>query len=490
LREPTFYEPLTARDAWFLYAEKADTPMDVATVYVFEAGSRMPGGRGALGIEESIAARLHLVPRYRQKLRWIALNMGHPVWIEDPHFDLAGHVRHEVLPPPATGAEARAAVARILRRPLDKRRPLWEMTVLHGLPGDRVMIVNRAHHAMVDGLANRDIMTTLFDPSPEGRPPEPAMEPWRPRPAPGALALVAGQFLGRLRDVRHRGYGPLTGLVLWLAAWRGFLQLGRSSLTPKPRLFWNRDLGPLRTGRGLKVPLSGLKALKARFGCTVNDGVLGVVAEGLNRWLSARGDRVPAEVRVFVPVSLRTPGTRAEAGNRISGMVLRLPTGDMPLEDRLGAVQKLTGDLKRSRQALAADRLVGLANWAPPTLMVLAGRLMSTPQAGANLNVTNVPGPQQPLYTGGAELLEVWPFAPLYPSMALGIAVVSYNGNVYFGLGADPGVVGDVETFAGHLRAAAADCLALTLQVSASEAAIPRLSSPARGRTTSKRRSR
>jgi hypothetical protein len=171
-------------------------------------------------------------------------------------------------------------------------------------------------------------------------------------------------------------------------------------------------------------------------------------------------------------------------------MVLRLPTGDMPLEDRLGAVQKLTGDLKRSRQALAADRLVGLANWAPPTLMVLAGRLMSTPQAGANLNVTNVPGPQQPLYTGGAELLEVWPFAPLYPSMALGIAVVSYNGNVYFGLGADPGVVGDVETFAGHLRAAAADCLALTLQVSASEAAIPRLSSPARGRTTSKRRSR
>jgi WS/DGAT/MGAT family acyltransferase len=301
---------------------------------------------------------------------------------------------------------------------------------------------------------------------------------------------VAGQFLGRLRDVRHRGYGPLTGLVLWLAAWRGFLQLGRSSLTPKPRLFWNRDLGPLRTGRGLKVPLSGLKALKARFGCTVNDGVLAVVAEGLNRWLSARGDRVPAEVRVFVPVSLRTPGTRAEAGNRISGMVLRLPTGDMPLEDRLGAVQKLTGDLKRSRQALAADRLVGLANWAPPTLMVLAGRLMSTPQAGANLNVTNVPGPQQPLYTGGAELLEVWPFAPLYPSMALGIAVVSYNGNVYFGLGADPGVVGDVETFAGHLRAAAADCLALTLQVSASEAAIPRLSSPARGRTTSKRRSR
>jgi WS/DGAT/MGAT family acyltransferase len=464
VREPTFFEPLTARDAWFLYAERPDTPLDVATVYVFEAGSRVAGGKGALGVEESIAARLHLVPRYRQKLRWIALNLGHPVWVDDPHFDLADHVRHEVLPPPATGAQARAAVARILRRPLDKRRPLWEMTVLHGLPGGRVMIVKRAHHAMVDGIAHRDIMTTLFDDSPEGRPLAPPA-PWLPRRAPNDLRLVVSQFGGRLRHVRERGYGPLTGLALWAASWRGFLQLGRSSLTPRPRLFFNRNLGPLRTGRGLKVPLSGFKALKAQYGCTVNDAVLVVVAEGLHRWLLTRGHRIPDEVRVFVPVSLRTPGAGEQAGNRISGMILRLPTGAMPVEQRLKLVQKLTGDLKRSRQALAADRLVGLANWAPPTLMVLAGRLMSTPQAGANMNVTNVPGPQEPLYTGGAQLLEVWPFAPLYPSMGLGVAVVSYHGQVYFGLGADPGVVPDVEVFAGELRAAADACLELTAPV-------------------------
>ncbi|HXM58359.1 MAG TPA: wax ester/triacylglycerol synthase family O-acyltransferase [Candidatus Dormibacteraeota bacterium] len=461
MTDATFYEPLSARDAWFVYAERRDVPLDIGTVYVFEGGSRVPGGRGAAGIEETIAERLHLFPRYRQKLHRIALNIGHPVWVDDPDFDLGFHIRHEVLAAPATGASARAAVARILSRPVARNRPLWEMVVLHGLPGGRLMIVNRVHHAMVDGIAHRDIMTTLFDDSPEGSGVPPPADPWRPRRAPGDLSLVWRQLTGRLVDREARSPGPLTGFVLWLVAWRGFLQLGRSTLTPRPRLFFNRRLGPRRTGRGLKVPLADFRALKQRFGCTINDAVLAVVADGLHRWLTARGERVPEQVRVFVPVSLRVPGVRDEAGNRISGMVFDLPTGAMSMEERLGRVHRTTGDLKRSKQALAADKLAGLADWAPPTLLVLAGRVMATPQAGANMNVTNVPGPQQPLYTGGAQLLEIWPFAPLYPSMAVGLAIVSYNGDVFFGLGADPSVVDDVEAFAGHLRAAAESCLAL-----------------------------
>jgi diacylglycerol O-acyltransferase / wax synthase len=461
VRERAFYEPLTARDAWFVYAERRDVPLDIGTVYVFEGGTAVPGGRGAAGIEETIAERLHLFPRYRQKLHRIALNAGHPVWVDDPDFDLGFHVRHEVLPEPATGARARAAVARILSRPLARNRPLWEMVVLHGLSGGRVMIVNRVHHAMVDGIAHRDIMTTLFDDSLEGARVEAPREPWRPRPAPGDLALVWRQLTGRLVGREEATPGPLTGFLLWLAAWRGFLQLGRSVLTPRPRLFFNRRLGPRRTGRGLKVPLADFKALKQRYGGTINDAVLAVVAEGLHGWLTARGERVPERIRVFVPVSLRMPGVRAEAGNRVSGMVFELPTGALPMEERLRRINRTTGDLKRSRQALAADKLAGLADWAPPTLLVLAGRIMATPNAGANMNVTNVPGPQQPLYTGGARLLEIWPFAPLYPSMALGLAIVSYNGDVFFGLGADPGVVADVETFAGHLKAAADTCMEL-----------------------------
>ena len=206
------------------------------------------------------------------------------------------------------------------------------------------------------------------------------------------------------------------------------------------------------------MPLADFKALKQRYGSTVNDAVLAVIAEGLHGWLTARGERVPERIRVFVPVSLRIPGTRAEGGNQISGMVFELPTGSMSMVERLKRINRTTGDLKRSKQALAADRLANLANWAPPSLLVLAGRVMSTPNAGANMNVTNIPGPQLPLYTGGARLLEVWPFAPLYPSMALGVAVVSYCGEVYFGLGADPGVVDDVEAFAGYLRSGAEAC--------------------------------
>src|SRR4029077_54561 len=152
---------------------------------------------------------------------------------------------------------------------------------------------------------------------------------------------------------------------------------------------------------------------------------------------------------------------RGRIGNQISGMVLELPTGDITMEQRLQRIKVTTGDLKRTRQAVAADKLAGLADWAPATLLVLAGRLMSTPQAGANINVTNVRGPQFPLYSGGAQLLEVWPFAPLYPSMGLGIAIVSYNGDAYFGLTADPRLVPDVEEFTATLRAAAAECAAL-----------------------------
>jgi diacylglycerol O-acyltransferase len=249
--------------------------------------------------------------------------------------------------------------------------------------------------------------------------------------------------------------------MAWRQPWIGWWQIGRSMALPDQELFWNRSIGPKRTGRGLKVPLAAFKDLKNRYGCTVNDAVLAVIAEGLHEWFKARGDKVPEKIRVFCPVSVRDPSERGATGNRVSGMVVEMPTGAMPLADRLARIRVKTGDLKKSGQAIAADKLAGLADWAPASLLVLAGRLMSTPQAGAKLNVTNIPGPQVPLYSGGSRLLEVWPFAPLYPSMGLGIAIVSYNGEVFFGLTADPGLVPDVEEFTRHLREAADRCLSL-----------------------------
>jgi diacylglycerol O-acyltransferase len=459
-----FFQALTARDAWFLYAERATTPLDLGTVYVFEGGSQVPGGRGALGVEETIRERIHLVPRYRQRIHRVPLNFAHPVWVDDPHFDLGAHVRREVLPPPGDGASLRKLVMRILARPLDMRRPLWEMTIVSGLKGGRVVLVNRAHHAMVDGVSSVDILTLLLDPTPEGFTPDPPGEDWKPRAAPSHWQLIRPVLwnVGAAREERTRT--P----AIWNTRrlpWTGLAGISRKMLTPRPDLFFNRKIGPQRTGRGLKVPLAAFKALKDRFGCTVNDAVLAVVSEGLHRWFVARGENVPDKVRVFCPVSVRPEGGRGRLGNQISGMVLELPTGDLTIEERLRRINVTTGDLKRTRQAIAADKLAGLADWAPPSLLVLAGRLMATPQAGANINVTNVPGPQFPLYSGGAELLEVWPFAPLYPSMGLGVAIVSYNGDAYFGLTADPGLVPDVEEFSSKLREAAAECAALAASI-------------------------
>ena len=460
MTEP-FYEPLSARDAWFLYAERASTPLDLGTVYVFESGSQVPGGRGALGIEQTIKERIHLVPRYRQRIQRVPLNIAHPVWVDDAHFDLGAHVRREVLPPPGDGAALRKLVMRILSRPLDMRRPLWEMTIVTGLHGDRVVLVNRAHHAMVDGVSSVDILTLLLDITPESYTPEPPDQEWVPRTAPTSWQLIRPM----LWNVGANRKDERTVLpAVWNTTrlpWRSLFKLSGKMVTPRPNLFFNRKIGPQRTGRGLKVPLAAFKALKDRFGCTVNDAVLAVVSEGLYRWFKLRGERVPEKVRVFCPVSVRGDESRGRLGNQISGMVLELPTGDLTMEDRLRSIKITTGDLKRTRQAVAADKLAGLADWAPPTLLVLAGRLMSNPQGGANINVTNVPGPQFPLYSGGAELLEVWPFAPLYPSMGLGVAIVSYNGDAYFGLTADPDIVPDVEAFTAKLREASAECEAL-----------------------------
>ncbi|MHB8573329.1 MAG: wax ester/triacylglycerol synthase family O-acyltransferase [Candidatus Dormibacteria bacterium] len=448
------YEPLSARDAWFLYAERPETPLDIGTVYVFEAGSRIPGGPGAAGVQQVVAERLHLVPRYRQRLRHYPLHLSHPVWVDDVDFDLGFHIRREALPTPGDGAALRATVARILARPLDLRRPLWDLTVVTGLADGRVVLVNRAHHAMVDGVSSADIATLLLDLEPAGRVVTPEPAAWTPRPLPTRWELLRPLVVD---TGQSRGRGPLfPGLrSARRVPWRTVVGLGLASVRPRRGLFFNRRLGMQRTGRGLRVPLSTFRGMKATLGSTVNDGVLAVVAEAMHRWLAQHGDQRANSVRVFCPVSIRAESERSAMGNRISGMVFDLPVGPMDFSERVRAITAITGDLKGTRQAVAADALAGLADWAPPTLLFLAGRVMSNQQAGANLNVTNVPGPQFPLYCGGARLLEVWPFAPLYPGMGLGIAAVSYDGGLYFGLTADPVLVPDIEVFRAELKAAA-----------------------------------
>lgn len=461
----TYFEPLAGLDAWFLYGERHEAPLHIGATYIFEGSPRVKGGRGALGLASTIEERLHLVPRYRQKLMWLPANIGIPVWVDDPDFDLSYHVRRAALPSPGDEATLRDYTARVFARPLDLNKPLWEMTVIEGLSGGRVAVVNKVHHAMVDGISTVDLATLLLDPDPT---PTAYKRPkrWRARPAPSQAELVRRALselspVETLKKVVSLRPQELADAVMH-SPWSGGLQLALAWLRPGTPLFFNRPIGPHRRVQSVRVPLQHLKDVKNVFGGTVNDVVLAVIGEAMWRWLDDRGDDVPGVLRIFAPVSVRDESQRYKLGNLVSAMVVEVPLGAMRPKDRLARVSAATGDLKRSRQAVAAGSLTRLANWAPATLQALAGRLMTSQplwsrQSMINLVATNVPGPQIPFYTGGAQLLEFWPLVAIYHTLGLNLAIVSYNGQVHFGMLADRDLVPDLDDFARHLERSVAD---------------------------------
>jgi WS/DGAT/MGAT family acyltransferase len=492
----TFFEELSALDAFFLYAERPEAPLHIGTVYVFEGDPTVPGGRGALGIRRTLEERLHLVPRYRQRVRFRPLNIGHPVWVDDPDFNLSHHVHRTTLPRPGSESALRDLAADVLARRLDVRRPLWDLTVVDGLAGDRVAVIGKVHHAMVDGISTVDIGTLLFDQEPSPPAVEPPAERWRPRPAPDDLEL-ARDSLDILRRVGEMN--PLTLPFRLPRLVRGVAQealgtpvagaaaLALSLVRPGPQLPFNRIIGTRRRVRHLVVPLAALREVKDVFAATVNDVVLAVVGEATFRWLQERGEPAVQSMRVFCPVSVRDPSRRYRLGNEVSGMVVELPIGAMPPVTRLARIVAATGELKRSGQAIAARNLTALTSWAPATLHALGSRLASEPRFGlqsrVNMVVTNVPGPQVPFYTGGARMLEVWPFVPVYHTLGLNVALVSYNGSVHIGLNADHDLVPDLDRFERHLEGAAAEYEAIARRLRR-----PFTRPPARGRGARKPR--
>ena len=461
----TFFEPLVGLDSWFLYGERHEAPLHIGGTYIFEGMPSVEGGRGALGLARTIEERLHLVPRYRQKILWLPGNLGNPVWVDDPDFDLSYHVRRAALPSPGDDATLRDYTARVFARPLDLNKPLWEMTVIEGLSGGRVAVVNKVHHAMVDGISTVDLATLLLDADPT---PTKYKRPkrWKPRPAPSQrdlLRRVVSELspidaVKRLAQLRPK---QLAETIL-RSPWSGGLQLALAWLRPGSALFFNQEIGPHRRVQSVKVPLQDLKEVKDAFGGTVNDVVLAVIGEAISRWLDERGEAVPRVLRVFAPVSVRDDSHRYKLGNLVSGMVVEIPMAPMTPRERLNQVTAATGDLKRSRQAVAAHTLSNLANWAPATLQALAGRVVTSRaqlsgQSVVNLVATNIPGPQFPFYTGGAKLLDIWPFVAIYHTLGLNLAIVSYNGSVHFGMLADRDLVPDLDDFARHLGQSVAD---------------------------------
>jgi diacylglycerol O-acyltransferase / wax synthase len=448
---------LTPVDASFLHQEGANSHMHVGGLTIVE-GPPPPMEE----FLEQIRMRLHLVPRYRHKLAHTALDSGRPVWIDDPSFNLEYHVRHTALPTPGEPEQLRGLTARIFSQQLDRSKPLWEMWLIEGLKDDRFALISKTHHSLIDGIAGIDLATVLFDLSPDPPPIKHSGRAWRPHPEPGTPELVAAGLKGAVRAGIELAEGALDALAhpdralsRTREAAEGIGEIVWAGLNPAPETPLNVHIGPHRRFMGIGNRLDDFKLVKNAFGGTVNDVVLAVVAGALREFLIARGLRTEGmELRALVPVSVRAEDEHHQGGNRIVVMRGPLPVYIADPVQRLRFVSHAMDGLKESKQALGAEVIAGAQNFAPPTILAQASRLNFSTRL-FNLLVTNVPGPQFPLYVLGREMLAAYPVAFLPENHALAIAIMSYNGQMNFGLLGDYDALPDIdqlgETIAGEL---------------------------------------
>jgi diacylglycerol O-acyltransferase / wax synthase len=450
---------LTAVDASFLAQEGPNSHMHIGAVTLFEGPP--PAFRD---FANHVRGRLHLVPRYRQRLAVPPLETGRPLWVDDPSFNLEYHVRHTALPEPGTELQLRALAARIHSQQLDRSKPLWELWLVQGLEGGRFALISKTHHALVDGVAGVDLATVLLDLEPVPQPVPHEGEPWVPQPEPGAVALAARGIRGLATlpfSLAGRALGaatrPTQSLHHTREAVEGLGEVAWAALNPAPPTPLNVPIGPHRRFALVRSELADFKRVKDAFGGTVNDVVLSVVAGGLRRWLQSRGVRTEGlELRALVPVSIRAGAESRDMGNRIVAMRGPLPVYVEDPVARLRVVRGAMDGLKESKQALGAEVIAGLQGFAPPTIHAQASRINFSTRL-FNLLVTNIPGPQFPLYILGREMQDLFPVAFLPRDHALAVAIMSYNGGLDFGLLGDFDAMPDLDEFAGFLQDARDD---------------------------------
>jgi len=445
---------LTAVDAGFLAQEGANSHMHIGAVMVFEGPP--PAFQD---FADHIRGRLHLVPRYRQKLAFPPLETGRPLWVDDPNFNLEYHVRHTALPPPGSEEQLRALAARIHSQALDRSKPLWETWLVQGLEGGRFALISKNHHALVDGSSGVDLMTVLFDLAPIPQPVPHDEAPWEPRRTPSALDMAARGLRGLARvplaaavraseAARH----PAHALEATREALEALGEVVRAGIDAAPATPLNVEIGPHRRLVFVRGDLTDFKLVKDAFGGTVNDVVLAVVAGALQKWLRSRGVRTDGlELRALVPVSIRARDEHHQLGNRIAAMRAPLPVYVQDPVARLQVVRQAMEGLKDSKQALGAEVLASLEALAPPTILAQASRINFSTRL-FNLLVTNVPGPQFPLYVLGRRLRDLFPVAFLPTDHAVAIAIMSYDGRMDFGLLGDYDAMPDLDALGGMVR--------------------------------------
>jgi diacylglycerol O-acyltransferase len=440
---------LSSTDASFLTQETSASHMHVGAILIFEGPP--PTYDDLL---EHISSRLHLVPRFRQKLAFPPFASGRPFWIDDPNFNLGYHVRHSALPSPGSRDQLRNMVARVFSQQLDRTKPLWELWLVQGMKRKRFAIVSKTHHALVDGVSGVDIATVLFDVKPVPEPAGPD-DDWVPATEPSGADLLARNAedlaatpirLARRLERALEDPGAAVQKVADTAEALG--EIAWNLANPAPDVPLNVPIGSHRRFGWVRAELEDLKTIKNRLGGTVNDVVLAVVAGALRRWLDKRGVRTEGlELRGLVPVSIRSGEEHGELGNKLVALRGPLPVFVEDPVKRLAAVKVEMDGVKDSKQALGAEVITRFNDFSPPTLLAQASRLNFSTRL-FNLIVTNVPGPQIPLYVLGRELEEVFPVAFLPQNHALAIAIMSYNGDIDFGLIADYDTMADVDFIA------------------------------------------
>jgi diacylglycerol O-acyltransferase / wax synthase len=455
---------LSALDVSFLYLEEPTTPMHVGAVVLFDPPEE---GFSHSRLVELIGQRIAFVPRYRQRVKWVPGGIASPVWIDDADFDITYHVRHSALPSPGSVGQLRELVGRIMARPLDRSRPLWEVYAVEGLADGRVAVLYKTHHALIDGIGAMDIGQVILDRSPEHRPSQ--EDAWRPRREPTDAELVAEAFaelVGRpaaaVEALRHSLNRPVvTATTKRAAATLGGLVSALSTVrNPPEQSAINGPIGEARRFGMATSRLSDAKLVKDTHGGSVNDVVLATVCGALRTWLLKRGEPIePGDrIRALVPVSVRTASA---SGNAISSFLVDLPIGvDAPLE-RLTAISDGMNAHKRSGQMIGAEALVRVASFTPGTVHSLGARVVNDLSDRLfNLVVSNVPGPQFPLWAAGARMVAAHPIVPLAKNQTIAIGVTSYDGGLHWGINADRDTTPDVDDLADALEAALAELVA------------------------------
>jgi diacylglycerol O-acyltransferase len=466
---------LSPTDAGFYYAESEDTPLHVGSVAVFEGPAPSYGD-----VVRLLLGKLPLVPRYRQRVRRVPLDLGRPLWVDDPHFQILYHVRHTAVPSPGGEEQLRNLAGRVLGQRLDLAKPLWELWLVEGLENGRWALISKVHHCMVDGIAGTDLMQLMFDLTPDATHGEP--QDWVPQRNPSSLEVVAGAVQDA---VTHplRELTRLSGAEGLRGAGRSALRAGRSLAagvpsatrqlaTPTARSL-NGPIGPHRRWAWTDAEFDELKGVRTALGGTVNDVVLAAITRGFRDLLERRGSlRQGLVVRSMVPVSVRQADQRGQLDNQISAVFVDLPVGEPDPVARLTSVRRQMDEHKKVLQAVDARSIIAMGDFVAPTLLSMGVRAaLAAGQMWCQAVTTNVPGPRVPLYVLGRRMCSAHAYVPIAGGTRVSIGIFSYLNTMTFGINADFDAFPDVDVLSGGIRRGIDELVAAARQATPASAA-------------------